>query len=253
VFLNSRGLPTYEAKEVGLFDLKSRAYPDFDISLTVTGSEQRDFFAIVFDALSKIFPERTTGKTLRHTANGFLRLTTGKMSSRLGNVITGESLLADLTKAARDREDVAVGAIKYAVLKSGSGKDIVFDPEKSLSLDGDSGPYLQYALVRARSLSRAAKEAGISAGTSDLPADASTLEKVLVHYTDAVSRAAVELEPHYVTTFLTELASAFNSWYASGKVIGGPHQHYGVLLTEAVERTLAEGLHLLGIPAPEAM
>ncbi len=253
VFLNSRGLPTYEAKEVGLFDLKSKAYPGFDISITVTGSEQKDFFAVVFDAITKIFPDRTKGKALRHIANGFLRLTTGKMSSRLGNVITGESLLADLTKAARDREDVAVGAIKYAVLKSGSGKDIVFDPEKSLSLEGDSGPYIQYALVRARSLLRAAKEAGVEAGTADMPTEASALEKILLHYTDAVARAAKEMEPHYVTTYLTELASAFNSWYASGKVIGGASPHYGVFLTQAVEKTLAEGLHVLGIPAPEEM
>jgi arginyl-tRNA synthetase len=139
------------------------------------------------------------------------------------------------------------------VLKSGSGKDIVFDPEKSLSLEGDSGPYLQYALVRARSLLRAAKEANIQAGQSDAPTEASVLEKALVHYSDVVERAAAEMEPHYVTTYLTELASAFNSWYAQEKVIGGPHQHYGVFLTQAVERTLAQGLYLLGIPTPEEM
>ncbi len=253
VFLNSRGLPTYEAKEVGLFDLKSKAYPGFDISITVTGSEQKDFFAVVFDAIRKIFPDRTAGKTLRHIANGFLRLTTGKMSSRLGNVITGESLLADLTAAARDREDVAVGAIKYAVLKSGSGKDIVFDPDKSLSLEGDSGPYLQYALVRTRSLLRAAKEAGVGADTEDMPSESAPLEKILIHYADAVVRAAQEMEPHYVTTYLTELAAAFNSWYANNRIIGGANPHYGVLLAGAVEKTLSQGLHLLGIPAPEQM
>ncbi len=253
VFLNSRGLPTYEAKEVGLFDLKSRMYPDFDISLTVTGNEQKDFFAVVFDAIRKIFPDRTEGKILRHIATGFLRLTTGKMSSRLGNVITGESLIEDLTRAARGREDVAIGAIKYAVLKSGNGKDITFDPGKSLSLEGDSGPYLQYALVRARALLRKAKEAGVEAGTQDMPAEAHALERVLVHYADAAARAAKETEPHHVTTYLTELAAAFNGWYAQEKVIGGPHPHYGVYVVQAVEKVLAEGLHLLGIPAPEEM
>src|SRR5262249_35802604 len=152
VFLNSQGLPTYEAKEVGLFKLKSDAYPSFDISITVTGKEQQDFFRIVFDAIRKLFPGKTDGKDLLHIPTSFLKLTTGKMSSRLGNVITGESLLAEVTETARNREDVAVGALKYTVLKQGSGKDIVFDPEKSLSLEGDSGPYVQYALVRARSL-----------------------------------------------------------------------------------------------------
>ena len=267
VFINSAGLPTYEAKEVGLFKLKSEAFPNFDASYTVTGSEQKDFFAVVFDAIRKVFPTETNGKTIEHIANGFLRLTTGKMSSRLGNVITGESLIADLTKAARGREDVAVGAVKYAVLKQGSNKDIVFEPEKSLSLEGDSGPYLQYAHTRALSLLRKAEGGGAelsgdpasgqqrnaSAPESSAPSARSILERTLIHFPDVVERAAKELEPHHVTTYLTELAGAFNSWYAHERVIGGKNPEYGLLLTQAVEQTLAKGLHVLGIPAPEEM
>ncbi len=253
VFLNSKGLPTYEAKELGLFKLKTESYPDFGASYTVTGSEQKDFFSVVFEAVCKVFPAQTAGKELAHIANGFLRLTTGKMSSRLGNVITGESLIEDLRKAARDREDVAIGAIKYAVLKQGSSRDIIFDPEKSLSLEGDSGPYVQYAHTRALSLIREAEKAGIKADTSDAPAEAHDLERLLIHYPDVVVRAAQELEPHYVTTYVTELASAFNSWYASERVIGGAAPHYGVLLAQAVEQTLKKGLTVLGIPAPDKM
>ncbi|MDO8518494.1 MAG: arginine--tRNA ligase [bacterium] len=267
VFLTSQGLPTYEAKEVGLFELKTKAYPDFDISITVTGKEQQDFFRVVFDAVRKLFPDKTAGKTLAHIPTSFLRLTTGKMSSRLGNVITGESLLEDLTRATRGREDVAVGAIKYTVLKSGSTKDILFDPEKSLSLDGDSGPYLQYAHTRALSLIKAAKEASIIAEKPLSPAagrkgDASesgfsartTLERTLLHFPEVIERAAKELEPHYVTTYLTELASAFNSWYASERVIvDGKVSSHALGLVAAVEQTLAKGLQVLGIPAPEEM
>lgn len=251
VFLNSRGLPTYEAKEVGLFDLKSKKYPNFDISITVTGGEQKDFFAIVFDAIAKVFPERTAHKTLQHVANGFLRLTTGKMSSRLGNVITGESLLADLTQAARGREDVAVGAIKYAVLKSGNGKDIIFDPEKSLSLEGDSGPYLQYALVRARSLLRKASDATV---TENAVPQIKTIERVLLHYPEVIEHSAHEMEPHYLATYLTELASEFNSWYANERaIVDGEIAGHTLKLIHATERTLAQGLDLLGIPTPEEM
>lgn len=250
VFVNSLGLPTYEAKDLGLAELKKET-AEFDESITVTANEQSDYFKVVLEALAKVHPEWEGH--FRHISHGMMRFASGKMSSRTGNVITGESLLRDLTREARDREDVAVGAVKYVVLKSGSGKDIVFDPEKSLSLEGDSGPYLMYALVRARSLLRAAKEAGIAAGSEDGPAEATMLERILIHYADVVERAAEELEPHYVTTCLTELAAAFNSWYASNKVIGGTHQRYGVLLTEAVERALAHGLHLLAIPTPEEM
>lgn len=250
VFITSKGTPTYEAKELGLIELKNKEFP-FDLAVTTTATEQNGFFEVIEKIVPLLWP-KLAGK-YTHVSHGMMRFASGKMASRKGNVITGESLLADLTKAARDREDVAVGAIKYTVLKSGSGKDIIFDPEKSLSLEGDSGPYLQYALVRARSLLRAAKEAGVSGGISDVPQTASALERVLVHYVDAVARAAKEMEPHYVTTYLTELAAAFNSWYAQEKVIGGPHPHYGVFLTVAVERTLSQGLSLLGIPAPEEM
>jgi len=264
VFITSRGLPTYEAKDLGLLQLKKDT-ESMDESITVTANEQSDYFSVVLAAAKKV-PEITDiAEKTKHVSHGMMRFADSKMSSRTGNVITGESLLQDLTKATRGREDVAVGAIKYTVLKSGSGKDIIFDPDKSLSLEGDSGPYLQYALVRARSLLRKAKEAGIDPGEWDqdgrrsgplgqvLPSPMVPLARVLVHFADAVERAAKELEPHYVTTYLTELSAAFNSWYAQEKVIGGPHQHYGVFLTAAVERTLAQGLNLLGIPTPEEM
>lgn len=250
VFVNSLGLPTYEAKDLGLAELKKET-AEFDQSITITANEQSEYFKVVLEALAKVHPE-WQGQ-FRHVSHGMMRFASGKMSSRTGNVITGESLLEDLAAAARGRKDVAVGAVKYVVLKSGSGKDIVFDPEKSLSLEGDSGPYLMYALVRARSLLRAAQEAGVEAGTEDAPAEATVLERLLIHYGEVVERAASELEPHYVTTYLTELASAFNSWYASGKVIGGERPRHGVLLTQAVEKVLAHGLNLLAIPTPEEM
>ncbi|HWB34064.1 MAG TPA: arginine--tRNA ligase [Candidatus Paceibacterota bacterium] len=251
VFLNSQGLPTYEAKELGLFELKNEAYPEFDISLTVTGSEQRDFFKVVFAAIRNLFKEKVEGKRLEHIPTSFLKLTTGKMSSRKGNVITGESLLEDLTKAARGREEVAVGATKYAVLKSGSGKDIIFDPEKSLSLEGDSGPYVQYALVRARALLRNAAEAKVVDPT---PTPPTPIERLVVYFPDVVERAAHELEPHYITTYVTELAGAFNSWYASERmIVDGAITSRNLAVIKAIENTLARGLTILGIPTPEEM
>lgn len=280
VFITSQGLPTYEAKELGLAELKKKT-AQFEQSITVTANEQDAYFKVVFDALSKIHPEWAGQFT--HRSHGMMRFASGKMSSRKGNVITGESLIEDLTAeskkkmqgrelkdAARVAEQVAVGAIKYAVLKQGSGKDIVFDPEQSLSLEGDSGPYLQYAHTRAASLVDKSKTAGLY--TSDVhtpqdtskskfshpksgavPQEATQLERVLVHYADAFERAAKELEPHHLTTFLTELAGEFNSWYAQNRVIGGEYPEYGAYLAAAVERTLREGLETLGIPVPEEM
>ncbi|MEI7719638.1 MAG: arginine--tRNA ligase [bacterium] len=284
VFVNSKGLPTYEAKELGLVEAKKEK-GDFALSITVTANEIQDYFKVVRKAAELVFPD-LEGKMIGRF-HGFLKLTTGKMSSRKGNAITGESLLMDLKDAAKEKmqgrelkdvektaEQIAVGAIKYAVLKQGSGKDIIFDPEKSLSLQGDSGPYLQYARVRALSIMKAAKEAGVIAGsgeekspvsaagwsgnaaTSDFSSPINprvTLERTLIHFTEVVERAAAELEPHYVTTYLTELASAFNSWYMVERVVGGPNPQSALLLTEAFESVLKNGLTLLGIPAPEEM
>jgi arginyl-tRNA synthetase len=251
VFLSSQGLPTYEAKEVGLFTLKREAFPEFAESYTVTGSEQKDFFKVVFAALRRLYPAELEGKQLGHIPTGFLRLTTGKMSSRKGNVITGESLLQDITERARGREDVAVGAIKYAILRSGNGKDIVFDPEQSLSLEGDSGPYVQYALVRARALLRKAAEAKVA---DPAPAGPMPVERLIMYFPDVVERAARELEPHHVVTYLTELAAAFNAWYASERmIVDGTVTTRTLAVVKAVENTLAKGLEALGIPAPEEM
>ncbi len=264
VFVNKFGLPTYEAKDLGLAEIKKER-AKFDESITITASEQKEYFKVVLAALHKVHPEWKS--EFRHITHGMMRFSQGKMSSRLGNVVTGETLLSTLGLLIWDLVDkagkkgrmdmstmpIAVAAVKYAILKQASGKDIVFDPEQSLSFQGDSGPYLQYARVRAISLLHAAQEAGIKAGTGDAPKEATTLERILLHYSAAVERAAREMEPHYVTTYLTELASAFNSWYASERIIEGNYPHYGVLLVRAFEKTMSQGLQVLGIPAPEEM
>src|SRR3989338_4297148 len=127
VFLNSDGLPTYEAKEVGLAKIKKDKYP-FDQSITVTGNEQDAFFNVVEIAVGEVFPE-LKGKLI-HLSHGMLRLPTGKMSSRTGNVITAESLIEDVKKKVKGDEAVAIGAIKYMILRQVIGNDIVFDIDK---------------------------------------------------------------------------------------------------------------------------
>ena len=280
VFVNKLGLPTYEAKDMGLI-LEKQQRGTSDEYIYITASEQSEYFKVIFEAAKLVFPE--IANKLVHRSHGMMRFASGKMASRKGNVVTGESLIMDLMEEAQKKmkgrelkdvhnvaQDVAVGAIKYSVLKQGSGKDIIFDPEKSLSLEGDSGPYVQYAHTRALSLIKASKKASIeTAGESDFSAaglhgdvsksdspavsSRAVLERLLLHFRDALERSARELEPHYVTTYITELAAAFNSWYASERIIGGSNPESGVLLAKAIEQTLSKGLQVLGIPAPEEM
>ena len=170
VFINSQGLPTYEAKDIAHAIRKYKAFPA-DLSIIITANEQNDYFSVTLRALAEIDPE--IAKKTEHLSHGMLRLSSGKMSSRTGNVITGESLIEDVEALVKEKikdrgfskeeaeevaAQVAIGAIKYSILKQSPGSDIIFDFEKSLSFEGDSGPYLQYTSVRAGSVLVKAEE-----------------------------------------------------------------------------------------------
>ncbi|MFZ1987861.1 MAG: arginine--tRNA ligase [Minisyncoccia bacterium] len=255
VFITSHGTPTYEAKDIGLAFLKEERWPSDEIVI-VTANEQSGRFKTVLAALAELAPN-LAAKT-RHVPHGFMRLTSGKMSSREGNIITASALISDVTKAAGEKnsdpliaEQVAIAAIKYMILRQSPGQDIIFDPEKSLSLEGDSGPYLQYALVRAKSV--LAQSATTSEKDSKGPEEPYAIERLMLHFPETVARAARELAPQLLAQFLTELAGEWNSFYAQERIIGGEFEAYKLRVAEAFVHTMQNGLMLLGIPAPEKM
>jgi arginyl-tRNA synthetase len=256
VFVTSRGTPTYEAKEVGLAFLKEERWPS-DESIIVTAAEQKGHFTVFLAALSEIAP-LVAAKT-RHVSHGFLRLTTGKMSSREGNVITARELIRDVIERTSERnpdplvaEEIAMGAIKYSILKSAAGSDIIFDFDKSLSLEGDSGLYLQYALVRAKSIlaSAAANESEKGNATPDAPY---LLERLITRFPSIVARSQTELAPHYIAHYLTQLAGEWNSFYVKEHIIGDELEAYKLNVARAFVTTMENGLNLLGIPVLEKM
>lgn len=252
VFITSKGTPTYETKEVGLALLKEeRCHPD--LSLILTAQEQVGHFAVVKAALEEVAP--LIGQKTFHVPHGFMRLTSGKMSSREGNTVTARSLLAEVIEKAKERNDdpvvaeqVAVAAVKYMILRQATGGDIVFDPEKSLSLDGDSGPYLQYALVRAQSVIAKA-----DTSIQDTPPEPYVLERLLVRFPEVAARAERERSPHHVVQYLTEIAGEWNSFYAQERIIGGEYEGYKLAIAKAFITTMRRGLWILGIPTPQKM
>lgn len=255
VFLTSRGNPTYEAKDIGLAFLKEERVGPLDASYITTAAEQKGHFEVFLAALSDIAPELS--EKTSHVPHGFLRLTTGKMSSREGNVVTAAKLIDEIVaKAMEKNEDpliaqkVAIAAIKYMILRQAAGSDIVFDPEKSLALDGDSGPYLQYALVRAKSV---IAQSEVTAATSDAPADVFAIERLIIRFPEVARRAASLLAPHMVAQYLTVLASAWNAFYAKERIRGGEHEAYKLAVATAFVATMEHGLALLGIPVPSEM
>ncbi len=267
VFITSMGIPLYETKEVGLTVTKfEKENPD--ISIITTAIEQGEYMKVVQKAVSLIHPDYES--RMKHVTHGMMRLATGKMSSRKGNVVTGESLLTDSMDVVREKvaerelseeeketisRVVGVSALKYSILKSSIGSDIVYDFEKSISFEGDSGPYLQYTAVRANSIHKKAEAEGICVAYKDTPSEVSNLERSLYQFPEVVERAYLSLEPHHIATYLTELASAFNAFYANTQIVNksDPYAPYRVALVEAFYQTMKNGLYLLGIKTPEKM
>lgn len=267
VFITSLGIPLYETKEVGLTVTKfEKENPD--ISIITTAIEQGDYMKVVQKAVSLIHPEYES--RMKHVTHGMMRLASGKMASRKGNVVTGESLIRDsmdvVQEKIKDRElteeekkeiseKVGVAALKYSILRSSLGGDIVYDFEKSISFEGDSGPYLQYTAVRASSILKKAEALGIDVDFSNPPSDMSLLEHLLYQFPEVVARSYEALEPHHIATYLTELASAFNTFYGEAQIANkeDPHSGYRVALVQAFYQTMKNGLYLLGIETPEKM
>jgi len=268
VFITSEGLPTYETKELGLIEEKFRTDPDMDLSVMVTANEQLDYMRVVAKAISIIHPEFKD--RMMHITHGMMRFASGKMGSRKGNVITGESLLNDvrdeILEKMTDREfeneerekvaaDVAVSAIKYSILKQDTGGDIIYDFEKSISFEGDSGPYLQYSFARANSVLEKAKKENILPDPHAFPSELFEVEKLLYKFSEVVLRSAKEYEPHYVANYLIEVARAYNSFYGNNQIVkkDDPASGYKVALTFAFSFVMQKGLHLLGIESPKKM
>ena len=267
VFINSEGLPTYETKEIGLTVTKfEKENPD--TSIVITAIEQGEYMKVVSKAISLIHPEYES--RMKHITHGMLRFATGKMSSRKGNIITGESLIYDVSNSIlekiqdRDLKEeeknkiskmVGVGALKFSILKQAIGGDIIYDFEKSISFEGDSGPYLQYSFARAKSILSKGQSEGVKINTEIKNQEITELEKMLYKFPEVVARAQDEYAPHYITHYLLELAHSFNNFYGNNQIVNKEDQSspYKLAITSAFTRVLKNGLYLLGIESPEKM
>ncbi len=256
VFITSRGLPTYEAKDLGLTELKDNDFPEATRSIIITAHEQSEYFQVMLAALKEIDP-KLADKTV-HLAHGFLSLTTGKMSSRTGDVHAAKDLLHSVheaVKAQYPRSEVQqesyLAAVKYTFLKNRIGGDIVFDVKESINIEGNSGPYLQYAYARACSI--LAKTQAKKSDFKDFQPGERSLVRKISEYPEVVEKAVHELIPHHVCTYLYELAQTFNRFYENNRVIGNEREVIRLRLVETYADVLKSGLNLLNIEAPDKM
>ncbi|MEK7602809.1 MAG: arginine--tRNA ligase [Patescibacteria group bacterium] len=260
VFINSDGLPTYEAKDVGLILSKWNDYHP-DMSIIITANEITEYMKVVMKSIEQYAPDLVKGT--RHITHGLVKLQGGvKMSSRKGNVLLANDIIEAADKEVSDKHnfqsesvknDVTFGSIRYSFVKSRIGGDIIYDPKESVSLEGNSGPYLQYAHARARSILSKSDFQGRTLETMTVGDGERSLLRKIGEFSEVVDKAVVELKPHHICTYLYELAQIFNRFYEKNRVIGDKREVMRVLLVKSYVDVLENGLKILNIPTPEKL
>lgn len=267
VFVTKEGNATYEGKDLANVETQYSEYK-FDQILHLVASEQEGYFDVVFKAAELINPE-LVGKQV-HISYGMVNLSTGKMSSRTGKVITAGQLIdqakdhvTEILKESKNVEEsnkektaekVAIAAVKYTMLHADSRKDIAFDMEQSLRLNGDSGPYLLYGYTRVSSVLSKVSDLK-SPDYSKFNDQDWNLAKKLLKFQEEVTKSAEDYTTHNLTHFLVETVSEFSSWYEKNRVTDAEDglKAARVSLLQAVKQLLENGLYLLGIEKVDRM
>jgi arginyl-tRNA synthetase len=275
VFVNSKGYPTYEAKEVALAE---KHFEDFhpDRVIHVVGKEQTEYFKVVIKAMETVVTE-SVGKE-QHLVGGYLQLKgEQKMSSRKGNVVTGDDLIAAVEEQvaavmdaaeidkkiaaqnlAETKKRIAMAALKYTMLRSGVSDDIAFDMKTSVAIEGESGPYLLYIVARINSIMAKSKIINHKSEMSavlDVELPEKQLLMALADFPEVARAAAESLDPSHIAQYVFTLAQRFNSFYAACPVLTAEAgiQQFRLALIGHVRTVMVSGLDLLGIETVEEM
>jgi arginyl-tRNA synthetase len=275
VFITKQNTATYECKEVGLNWQKMQDW-QYDLTIIPTASEQNGYFDVVIKAIEKAVPE--LDNKIEHIGFGMVSLTSGKMSSRKGNILSAPELVTTVEEEVgkivnsregftaeeklRITEKVAMAAVKYAFLRSNIMQNMTFDIKESVSFEGNSGPYLQYTYARIKSVLNTPVDTSLPKNNtkSVLSALNSPSEIALIkwieRYEETVTGAADSRSPHLIANYLFELAQRFNSFYKQNSINSAETNQLIAArrqLSESVANLLAHGLGLLGIEVVEKM
>lgn len=269
MLLKTDGNGLYATKDI---ELARRKFENNGIerSLYVVDKRQEHHFKQVFKVLELMGFENA--KKCMHLQYDFVELPDGAMSSRKGNIVPLQSLIEEMVKMIKEQylvrykdewpadeiektaQIVAKGAIKYGMTRIDPNKKIVFDMKEWLKLDGESGPYIQYAYARINSM---LKKLGAPT-TTELQYETTQEHDVIGHlmkFNSVVQEAVEQYKPSYLTAYLYDLGRYYNSFYAECPVgsAAEPVRSSRLILSRAVAETLKQGLALLGIEAPERM
>jgi arginyl-tRNA synthetase len=272
VFLTKDGNPTYEGKEMALGYLQFKTFP-FDRCIHVVANEQSGYFSVVIKAM-EVMDKLFEGREF-HLAMGMVNLVGRKMASRTGDILTVDSLIDEIKSMARElikldgvtdheigeiSEAVALAAIKYSVLKTNPELNVAFDPKQSVSLDGSSGPYLQYTYARCRSVLAKAKmnlnQVDFGSYKEQLLPEERQVVCRIFRYKEVIEEAGAKLSPNVIAAYLHELASVFNNFYNQHSILTADKRsviEFRLGITKAVSEVIKNGLDDLGIKTIDRM
>ncbi|MFW5693736.1 MAG: arginine--tRNA ligase [Alkalispirochaeta sp.] len=270
VLLRGDGTSLYLTQDIGTAIRRHEDWP-FERLIYVVASEQRYHFQVLFEVLRRLGKE--WAGNLYHLAYGMVNLPDGKMKSREGTVVDADDLIDRLTQLAAEEirgkgreahvenvdataEKVALAALHYYLLQTGPVKDMVFDPEESLSFSGNTGPYLQYLGARVSSmLRRQAAPERVAARMPDTDDEWQLIHK-LAGYPAHVVDAAEAHNPAMLAGYLYDTAKTFSRFYHDHPIAVSEdpaQREYRLGLSRAIMNMMHHGLTLLNIPFVEAM
>lgn len=276
VLLRRDGTSVYITQDLGTARLR---YDDFGISrmVYVVADEQNYHFQALFEVLKKLQEPYSGG--LYHLAYGMVNLPSGRMKSREGTVVDADDLMEEVIAEARagsqergsladlpleEQESIVrrigLAALKFHIIKVTPRKSMVFDPTESVDLQGQTGPYIQNAYVRIRSVLRKAEEDGISGSALQeytvLQEQEKELIRSLYEFPDLVARAAAEYDPSHVAGYAYNLAKAFHKFYHDHSILRAESEAakaFRLQLSRMVAQVLQTAMDLIGIEMPEKM
>ncbi len=275
LLLRADGTSVYMTQDIGTAKMRFRDYP-IDKMIYVVGNEQNYHFQVLALLLDRL--GFAWGKDLVHFSYGMVELPSGKMKSREGTVVDADDLMADMVAEARRVADslgkaqdldedtkaqvaeiVGLGALKYFLLKVDPRKNMMFNPEESIDFNGNTGPFIQYAYARMRSVLRRATEAGVQPVdySAVVPGEREVaLIQRLADFPSVVAEAGRSYSPALIANYAYDLVKEYNQFYHDCPILR--ESDPAVLaqrleLTAVTARTVAAAMGLLGIRVPERM
>ena len=266
MFLKKDGATTYATRDLATIKFRERKW-DPAIIIYEVGAEQSLHFKQVF-ATARLIGLVDKKVELVHTAHGLYLAPDGKkFSTRRGKTIKLEEVLDEAVTRAKKlgnssgevAKEVGIGAIKYFDLMHSVQSNVIFEWDKIMNMEGNSGPYLQYTAARTNSVlakvtnHKSQDPNKFQITNSKLGIEELSVLRSLIKFPEVIEMAAKTYSPNVVCTYLYDLAQKFNSFYNSDKIIGSENEEFRLALTFGVGQVLKNGLKLLGIETPERM